>query len=146
MFGRIQLSKFVRMPFVRGMSSNAAWSSSRHVFRSHAAAILFGTAIAGVTVFMAQPAPVSYCASPDYAKVKADIIAAISADEDKRGDGTSMGPTLVRLAWHASGTYSIFDKTGGSSTAAMRFSPESDWGANAGNTLQSYVELVCYHH
>jgi cytochrome c peroxidase len=131
MFSRFQLRKIVRMPFVRGMSSNAAWSSSRHVFRSHAAAILFGTAIAGVTVFIAQPS-LSYCASVDYAKVKADIIAAIAADEEKRGDGTSMGPTLVRLAWHASGTYSIFDKTGGSSTAAMRFSPESDWGANAG--------------
>lgn len=134
MFSRIQYRKVVRVPFVRAISSNAAWSSSRHVFRCHAAAILLGTAVAGITVFMAQPS-LSYCAGPDYAKIKADIIAAVAADEEKRGDGTSMGPTLVRLAWHASGTYSIFDKTGGSSTAAMRFSPESDWGANAGKNI-----------
>lgn len=65
-------------------------------------------------------------------QVKEDIAAAITADEDRRNDGTSIGPTLVRLAWHASGTYSIFDKTGGSNGATMRFSPECNWGANAG--------------
>jgi cytochrome c peroxidase len=68
----------------------------------------------------------------DYGKLKKEIAAAIEADDKKRGDGTSMGPTLVRLAWHASGTYSVFDKTGGSSSASMRFPPESNWGANAG--------------
>jgi len=36
------------------------------------------------------------------------------------------------LAWHASGTYSVNDKTGGSCGATMRFSPEANWGANAG--------------
>jgi hypothetical protein len=46
--------------------------------------------------------------------------------------GTSMAPTLVRLAWHASGTYSAADNTGGSNGATMRFPQESDWGANAG--------------
>lgn len=68
----------------------------------------------------------------DYKKVKSDIIAAIEAEEEKRGDGTSIAPTLVRLAWHAAGTYSIFDRTGGSNGATMRFSPEAGWGANAG--------------
>ena len=56
----------------------------------------------------------------------------IEADDEKREDGTSIGPTLVRLAWHASGTYSAVDKTGGSNGATMRFTPESAWGANAG--------------
>lgn len=121
----------MRVPVMRGMSTNPAWSSARHVFRTHAAAILFGSSLAGLAIVMAQPLP-AQCAAPDYAKIKADIIAAIAADDEKRSDGTSIGPTLVRLAWHASGTYSIFDKTGGSSTASMRFSPESDWGANAG--------------
>jgi hypothetical protein len=63
----------------------------------------------------------------DYKKVKADIVAAIEAEDSKRGDGTSMAPTLIRLAWHAAGTYSIFDRTGGSSAASMRFSPECGW-------------------
>jgi len=68
----------------------------------------------------------------DIKKVKTEIVEAIEKDEELRGDGTSIGPTLVRLAWHASGTYSIFDKTGGSNFATMRFEPEANWGANAG--------------
>lgn len=39
---------------------------------------------------------------------------------------------LVRLAWHASGTYDKATGTGGSNGATMRFAPESDHGANAG--------------
>ena len=35
-------------------------------------------------------------------------------------------PMAVRLAWHASGTYSAADKTGGSDGATMRFAPESE--------------------
>jgi len=68
----------------------------------------------------------------DIVAVRADIAKAIEADEKLRADGTSMGPTLVRLAWHASGTYSAADKTGGSNGATMRFAPEMEWGANAG--------------
>lgn len=30
----------------------------------------------------------------------------MEAEDEKRGDGTSIAGTLVRLAWHASGTYS----------------------------------------
>jgi catalase (peroxidase I) len=41
-------------------------------------------------------------------------------------------PMAVRLAWHASGTYSKEDKTGGSDGATMRFAPESEDDANAG--------------
>ena len=40
-------------------------------------------------------------------------------------------PIVARLAWHASGTYSTGDKTGGSNGATMRFAPESEDGANA---------------
>ena len=46
-----------------------------------------------------------------------------------------IGPTLVRLAWHASGTYSKEDGTGGSYGSTMRYSPEKEWGANAGLQL-----------
>jgi cytochrome c peroxidase len=31
---------------------------------------------------------------------------------------------LIRLAWHAAGTYDKESKTGGSNGATMRFSPE----------------------
>jgi len=78
----------------------------------------------------------SYCASSSPSVsidiVKKAIADAIAEEDEKRGDGTSIGPTLVRLAWHASGTYSIHDKTGGSNGSTMRLEPESKWGANAG--------------
>lgn len=70
--------------------------------------------------------------SINFNQVKQDIIKVIEEEDSKRDDGTSCGPTLIRLAWHSSGTYSIFDKTGGSNGSRMRFSPESNWGANAG--------------
>ena len=59
------------------------------------------------------------------------------------GDGTSIAPTLVRLAWHSSGTYSAFDKTGGSNGATMRFKPDSEWGANAGlKVARDFMETI----
>ncbi|KAL2841278.1 heme peroxidase [Aspergillus pseudoustus] len=66
----------------------------------------------------------------DYQKVY-DAIADRLANETDYDDG-SYGPVLVRLAWHASGTYDKETGTGGSNGATMRFAPESDHGANAG--------------
>ncbi|OOF98033.1 class II peroxidase [Aspergillus carbonarius ITEM 5010] len=66
----------------------------------------------------------------DYQKVY-DAIAHRLANETDYDDG-SYGPVLVRLAWHASGTYDKETGTGGSNGATMRFAPESDHGANAG--------------
>ncbi|BCS21067.1 peroxidase [Aspergillus puulaauensis] len=66
----------------------------------------------------------------DYQKVY-DAIADRIANETDYDDG-SYGPVLVRLAWHASGTYDKETGTGGSNGATMRFAPESDHGANAG--------------
>ena len=57
-------------------------------------------------------------------KAKEDIIKLIEDVDEKRGDGTSIGPTFVRLAWHASGTYSAADGSGGSNGSHMRMSPE----------------------
>jgi cytochrome c peroxidase len=66
----------------------------------------------------------------DYQKVY-DKIARLLVEKDEYDDG-SYGPVLVRLAWHASGTYDVATGTGGSNGATMRFAPESDHGANAG--------------
>lgn len=70
--------------------------------------------------------------SVDYQKVYNDI-AGILEKEDY--DDGSYGPVLLRLAWHASGTYDKKDGSGGSDGATMRFAPESDHGANAGLTI-----------
>jgi cytochrome c peroxidase len=66
----------------------------------------------------------------DYQKVY-DEIASRLEEKDDYDDG-SYGPVLVRLAWHASGTYDAETKTGGSNGATMRFAPEGGHGANAG--------------
>jgi cytochrome c peroxidase len=60
-----------------------------------------------------------------------NAIASRLEENDEYDDG-SYGPVLLRLAWHASGTYDKATGTGGSNGATMRFSPESDHGANAG--------------
>lgn len=50
---------------------------------------------------------------------------------------------LLRLGWHASGTYDVNTKTGGSNGATMRFNPESAHGANAGlKTARDLLEPI----
>jgi len=44
-------------------------------------------------------------------------------------------PMMVRLAWHASGTYDKNSKTGGSNGSTMRFHPESTDDANKGLSI-----------
>ncbi|KIJ04766.1 hypothetical protein PAXINDRAFT_164804 [Paxillus involutus ATCC 200175] len=66
----------------------------------------------------------------DYQKVY-NRIAEIIDDASDYDDG-SYGPVLLRLAWHASGTYDKNTGTGGSNYATMRFEPEALHGANAG--------------
>ncbi|KAI9671767.1 MAG: heme peroxidase [Alyxoria varia] len=53
-------------------------------------------------------------------------------EDDNDYDDGSYGPVLLRLAWHASGTYDAATGTGGSNGATMRFAPEGDHGANSG--------------
>jgi len=73
--------------------------------------------------------PVANPATDKYAEIRKDI--ANILEKEGHDDG-SLGPLLVRLAWHASGTYDKQSKTGGSQGATMRFHPESGDGANAG--------------
>jgi cytochrome c peroxidase len=87
-----------------------------------AAATALGFGFGSVTAFASE-------ISVDFKQVRKDIAAIL--DEDNFDDG-SIGPVLVRLAWHASGTYDVKSKTGGSDGATMRFTPEAAHGANAG--------------
>lgn len=66
----------------------------------------------------------------DYQKVYNEIAGRLEEKDDY--DDGSFGPVLLRLAWHASGTFDKATGTGGSNGATMRFAPESDHGANAG--------------
>ncbi|KAF9264113.1 heme peroxidase [Marasmius fiardii PR-910] len=77
----------------------------------------------------------------DYQKVY-NRVAEIIDDAGDYDDG-SYGPVLLRLAWHASGTYDKDTKTGGSNYATMRFEPESLHGANAGlHVARNLMEKV----
>ncbi|KAJ3190963.1 cytochrome c peroxidase [Irineochytrium annulatum] len=80
----------------------------------------------------------------DYNAVKADIKSILA--QPKWDDG-SLGPVLVRLAWHASGTYSKHDGSGGSNGATMRFKPESSDGANNGlDQARAFLEPIKKKH
>jgi cytochrome c peroxidase len=67
--------------------------------------------------------------SVDYKKVRNEISGIL---ENPDYDDGSYGPVIVRLAWHASGTYDKVTGSGGSDGATMRFCPEKHHGANAG--------------
>jgi Peroxidase len=73
---------------------------------------------------------------PDWKKVRADITELVKNKPDK-------GPTLVRLAWHSSGTYDKMRKDGGSQKGTIRFTEELKHGANAGLDLAvSWLEPI----
>jgi len=83
----------------------------------------------GVAVAPAKP-KVFVPTRDDYQKVYNEIAGRLDEKDDY--DDGSYGPVLLRLAWHASGTYDKLTNTGGSNGATMRFAPESEHGANAG--------------
>jgi hypothetical protein len=84
----------------------------------------------------------------DYQKIYNEIAERLEEKDDY--DDGSYGPVLVRLAWHASGTYDKETGTGGSNGATMRFNPEGGHGANAGlQTAREFLEPVkreCFVH
>nr|WP_322095786.1 catalase/peroxidase HPI [Phycicoccus flavus] len=51
-------------------------------------------------------------------------------------DYGNYGPQMIRMAWHAAGTYRIADGRGGAGQAMQRFAPISSWWDN-GNTDKS---------
>lgn len=76
----------------------------------------------------------------DYGAVK-DAIRKIMKKDDY--DDGSIGPILVRLAWHASGTWDKVSQTGGSNGATMRYKMEANDGANAGlENARMFLEPV----
>lgn len=81
----------------------------------------------------------------DYQQVYNDIADLLESETDY--DDGSYGPVLVRLAWHASGTYDKNEKSGGSNGATMRFAPEANHGANAGLLYaRNYMDKVKQKH
>ena len=70
--------------------------------------------------------------SLDLAEVKQDIADVLTDSKDWwPADYGHYGPLMVRLTWHAAGTYRIGDGRGGGGTGAQRFAPLNSWPDNA---------------
>lgn len=65
----------------------------------------------------------------DLTQIRRDIVRALNAPDHDDG---SYAPLLIRFAWHLSGTYDKFKKTGGSNGSTMRFKTESSDPENVG--------------
>jgi hypothetical protein len=108
-----------------GMEHPSAALTGRRSFLVAAASVLL---LGEGDIRKAAAASATATGAPSQAVVQAAAkdIEALIADDPK------FGPTLVRLAWHSSGTYDRMTKTGGSSKGTIRFQEELKHGANAG--------------
>lgn len=67
----------------------------------------------------------------DFASVKKDLHSLMTDNQDWwPADWGHYGGLMVRMAWHASGTYRIADGRGGAGTGNQRFAPLNSWPDN----------------
>ena len=73
----------------------------------------------------------------DFQQLKKDIKNLLTDSKDWwPADYGNYGPQMVRMAWHAAGTYRIADGRGGAGRGMQRFAPINSWWDN-GNTDKS---------
>jgi len=69
--------------------------------------------------------------SLDLAALKKDLSELMTKSQEWwPADFGNYGPLLIRMAWHAAGTYRIGDGRGGAGTAQQRFAPLNSWPDN----------------
>ena len=67
----------------------------------------------------------------DYAALKRDLHALMTDSQDWwPADWGHYGGLMIRMAWHAAGTYRTADGRGGGGTGAQRFAPLNSWPDN----------------
>jgi len=68
----------------------------------------------------------------DVEALKADVISVITTSQDWwPPDYGSYAGLMIRLSWHAAGTYRTFDGRGGAGQGMQRFAPLNSWPDNA---------------
>ena len=68
----------------------------------------------------------------DLDALRRDIIETLTTSQDWwPADFGHYGPLVIRMAWHAAGTYRIHDGRGGASRGAQRLAPVNSWPDNA---------------
>ncbi|MCA1983937.1 catalase/peroxidase HPI [Nocardioides nematodiphilus] len=70
-------------------------------------------------------------ATLDLAELRRDVVEVLNTSQDWwPADFGHYGGLMIRLSWHAAGTYRIYDGRGGAGDGAQRFAPLNSWPDN----------------
>ncbi|OQS02254.1 cytochrome c peroxidase, mitochondrial precursor [Thraustotheca clavata] len=116
---RVGVRTAAPLTLTRSMSLASSFKGAKKTRATAIAGAFLLTTGVSVSLLQAQETKVNL------EKIRKEIV-------DLIDDDPAIGPTLVRLAWHSSGTYNKHDHSGGSVGGTIRHKPEIDHGGNAG--------------